>query len=64
MTVTVRPNRVVEVDPWPFRSEEFDGRCEARILKRTFGNELAMRQALEESEQRTLIFRFVQADND
>jgi hypothetical protein len=64
MTVRVHPNRVVEVDPWPFRSEEFEGRCEARILNGTFGDEMAMRQALEESEQRTLIFRFVQADND
>jgi hypothetical protein len=64
MTVRVRPNRVVEVDPWPFRGEEFEGRCEARILNRTFGDEMAMRQALDESEQRTLIFRFVQADNE
>jgi hypothetical protein len=64
MTVTVRPNRVVEVDPWPFRSEEFEGRCEARILNGRFGDEAAMRQALEASEQRVLNFRFVQADND
>ena len=64
MTVKVRPNRVVEVDPWPFRSEEFEGRCEARILNGTFVDEMAMRQALGESEQRTLIFRFVQAGND
>jgi hypothetical protein len=64
MTVTVRPNLVVQVDPWPFRSEEFEGRCEARILNGRFGDETAMRQALEASEQRALIFRFVQADND
>src|SRR5215831_5936831 len=64
MTVRVRPNRIVEVDPWPFQAESFDGQCEARILKGPFVDEAQMRSGLEESDQIKLVFHFAPAKAD
>jgi hypothetical protein len=64
MNIRVHSNRIVEVDPWPFGSESLEGRCEARILEGRFGDEAAMRRAIEQADQLTLIFQFVSPKPD
>jgi hypothetical protein len=55
------PEKLWEVDPWPFAVESLTTLCEARVLDQRFQDEKHMRQALRNADRTTIQFRLVPA---